>query len=115
MNSVIIENPAFSGSRYTSLKAADRYVRRGRARWTVPGKRLRFIEEDHRHVSAAEQALLRNRGYDARGLLTLTEVANLPCVRPVVLITMSQRTRVAPPIRHGKVVTRMRGGVPAAA
>lgn len=98
---VIIENPSVCGSRFTSFRAAERYIAKGRARWS--GKlKLRFIEDDYRNLSATETSLAKNRGYDARGILTLDEIQNLPCVKPTLLITIPKKCRIAPR-RNGKV------------
>jgi hypothetical protein len=68
---------------------AERHIRRGRARWH--GKRLEFIESDYRNQSAIEKALAKDRGYDARGILTLDEIRRLPCVQPTRLITLARK------------------------
>jgi hypothetical protein len=90
-----IVNPTPGGDRFTSLHKAQDYVRRGCARLSACGTRLRFVETHHVTRSAeltakelADQAWrLSARGYDARGLLRLDEIARLPCIRPVVLVT----------------------------
>lgn len=80
MPKIRILNPAHPGGSHTSVKQAERYVRRGVARWI--GDALEFIESDHRHISVVASADLRDRiaarGYDDIGCMTLNQVQGLP-------------------------------------
>ena len=111
-----IENPTPGGARFTSLARALDYVRRGCARLSECG-RLRFLETHHAKRSAeltaqelADQAWrLSTVGYDARGRLTLAEIARLPCVKPIALVTKQTKSR-GTPRRNGKLRILVRGG-----
>lgn len=92
---VCISNPLPGGSRYTSLRNAERFVRRGLARWT--GTKLMFIESDTRDmaiVSAEIGQLRKYLAYDrvARPM-TLREIAAIPVICPEKLIMDRGRSR----------------------
>ena len=98
MNNIRILNPAHPGGSITSRKRAERYVRRGVAKWESPNT-LRFIEDDYRHqtvvTSLEDSYLLEQRakaaferssacGYDAIGRMTLDQVQGLPVCGPAI-------------------------------
>ncbi|MCC6363069.1 MAG: hypothetical protein IT165_06060 [Bryobacterales bacterium] len=91
--SIHIENPV-SGCGFTSLNRARRFVAQGRAEWVEPDVSIRFIKGDHRHSSAQKSVDLTRYSYDrsARtGMAQLSELANLPMVRPGVLLGLGKR------------------------
>lgn len=77
---VSILNPTPGGNRYTSLRNAQRFVRRGVARWS--GERLEFItsEANSRKVIAEEIKRLRTgMAYDrVQRPMTLDELRAIP-------------------------------------
>ncbi len=75
MDKINILNPPRLGGSITSRKRAERYVRRGVARW-VGGSAIRFLESDHRHVSAIDSAARSQLGYD--------QVKGLPVCGPAI-------------------------------
>ncbi len=50
-------------------------------------------------------------GYDRRAILTLDEIANIPVVRPAVLVTIPKKAR-SQPRRNGKVKILVQDGIP---
>jgi hypothetical protein len=82
-----ILNPAPGRASHLGYSHACRYVKQGRAEW-AGSCAIRFVEHDHRHQSASRLARTQTAaGYDARGVLRLAEIARLPCIQPVRLIT----------------------------
>ncbi len=115
-----IENPTPGGARFTSAAKARFYELQGCAKLSADGKRLRFLESHYRkqsaELSAQESAdqeyRLTSGGYDGRTrILTLDEIANIPVVRPAVLVTIPKKTR-RQPRRNGKVRILVQNGVP---
>lgn len=94
---VSILNPTPGGNRYTSLRNAQRFVRRGVARWS--GERLEFITSDanNRKVIAEEIKRLRTgMGYDrVQRAMTLEEIAAIPVVCPQKLLIDRGRRKSA--------------------
>jgi hypothetical protein len=87
-----IENPV-SGCGFTSNNRAKRFVAQGRAQWVKEGVAIRFVSTDHRHESAkksAEQACVYDRAAST-GRAQFDEIANLPVVRPGVLLGFGRR------------------------
>jgi hypothetical protein len=81
-----ILNPLRGGAPFVGYQHARRYIRQGRAEW-VGSRQIRFVDQDHRHQSAAR--LLRTQtacGYDGRGMLLLCEIKRLPCVNAEQLL-----------------------------
>ena len=92
---VQILNPA-SGRGYTSRKCAQRYVRRGVARWAKDSHGRDCLEFVTGSALAAmvAAAVARENAYDraARtGMAGLTELANLPMVAPAVALGLGRR------------------------
>jgi hypothetical protein len=88
-----IENP-LSDCRFTSKNRAQRFVAQGRAEWAEPGVSIRFIESDHRHRSAQKSADATRHWYERAahtGMAQLSELANLPMVRPAVALGLGRR------------------------
>ena len=83
MNNIRILNPAHPGGSITSRKRAERYVRRGVAKWTSTDS-ITFIESDHRHVSAIDSTTKARIGYDQIGRMTLDQVQGLPVCGPAI-------------------------------
>jgi hypothetical protein len=87
VDKIRILNPAHPGGSITSRKRAERYVRRGVAKWTTPDS-ISFIADDHRHVSVVSSvdhaARIATRGYDAIGRMTLDQVQGLPVCGPAI-------------------------------
>lgn len=86
--SIRIENP-LSGAGFTSRNRAKRFVARGLAEWTEFGVAIRFLRDprDHRESSAQDSVDQTRAAYDraaGSGLATITELANLPCFKPMV-------------------------------
>lgn len=92
---VRILNPA-SGRGYTSRKCAERYVRRGVARWVRDNSGrdcLEFV------VGSAVTAIIaasvaRETAYDHAahtGMAQLSELANLPMIAPAVAMGLGRR------------------------
>jgi hypothetical protein len=92
---VRILNPA-SGCGYTSRKCAERYVRRGMARWVKDDSGrdcLEFVADGgmSRIIAAS---VTRETAYDRAahtGMATLSELANLPMVAPGVALGFGRR------------------------
>lgn len=98
------------GKRFLKMKCAMRQVSRGLAEFTAV-TRIRMIGD--RHVNAVETAELHRRwGYDAfvdnGKCAALHQIAGLPVIKPVVLITRPTRGRCQ---RNGKVVVLAKNGV----
>ena len=74
------------GHSHTSQKRADRFVRKGQARW-LPDGTLQFIESDFGHISAGRCAAKSLIFTDGTGIATLGQIAGLPVLNPVKLIT----------------------------
>jgi hypothetical protein len=86
---VRIENPIEGGCFILKRRGAQRHVDAGRAKWTSETS-IRFIEDDHRCIAARKRAaeIEAARGYDGTDrMMTMGEIRNLPCVRPIVLVT----------------------------
>jgi hypothetical protein len=82
-----VDNPVPGGRCVISAKAANRHVSRGTARWTLQGKRIRFVED-----SPARLAM--NSGYDRfsrSGIARVADIRNLPVVTPARLIQLQTR------------------------
>lgn len=92
MDKIKILNPAHPGGSITSRKRAERYVRRGVAKWSSTDS-ISFIEADHRHKSVVASADFSERGYDAIGRMTLDQVQGLPCAGPAIKCFMLQSKR----------------------
>lgn len=99
---IAIDNPVPGGNRFTSEQAAQRYVRKGRARLSACGRRLHFIEDDHRHQSALENQLQKDRGYDLRGTLELGEIKKIPVLMPQKLVVIRGRRSKPRPELHDR-------------
>jgi hypothetical protein len=88
-----IENPV-SDCGYTSKNRANRFVAQGRAEWVEPGVSIRFVQSDHRHLSAQKSVDQTRWSYDRAahtGMATLAEVANLPMIAPGVFLGLGKR------------------------
>ncbi|MFZ1008978.1 MAG: hypothetical protein WAN65_19210 [Candidatus Sulfotelmatobacter sp.] len=97
LGKVRIENPIDGGCFILKRRAAQRHVDAGRARWTSKTT-IQFIEDDYRCIAARKRAaeLETARGYEARGIMTVSEIRNLPCLKPIVLITRrTKKTKTA--------------------
>ena len=83
MDKIKILNPAHPGGSITSRKRAERYVRRGVAKWTG-AESIQFIETDHRFISAKIQAELwldtagEQHWYDKEGPMSYKDLRGLP-------------------------------------
>jgi len=96
-----IENP-LAGAGFTSKNRARRFVGRGLAEWVEFGISIRFLRDprDHRETSARKQADATRYWYERAahtGMAQLPELANLPMVRPHVLLGMGQRKGASRP------------------
>lgn len=108
-----IENPA-SEIGWTSKKQAKRYVERGDAEWIVRGVSIRFNHRcEHRKV-AVDQSINDTRAAYARaannGMATLGQIAGVPVLQPVKLITDFSKTPRRVPLkqyRNGPVISVM--------
>lgn len=82
MSRVLILNS--TGNTSTSTKHAEHYVAQGRARWIkAPKPTIRFIDDDHRHLSAARCVSQGAYGYDKMahsGLATIEQIEGIPVV-----------------------------------
>ena len=91
--SIRVENPA-TDCRFTSKNRAQRFVAQGRAEWVEPEVSIRFVPLDHRHRSAQKSVDATRYWYEraaSTGMARLTEVANLPMVRPAVAMGFGRR------------------------
>jgi hypothetical protein len=91
--SIRIENP-ISDCRFTSINRAKRFVAQGRAVWVEPGASIRFIQSDHRHSSAQTSVDATRYWYERAantGMAGIAELANLPMIRPAVLMGIGRR------------------------
>lgn len=104
-------------------KKAERMVRDGMALLSECGRRLTFLIVRHgvvaRPLADAEidrlnRAALQNAGYDSRGILRLKEIARVPVVAPVKLITLPTKARGFAR-RNGKTKLIVVNGKPQAA
>src|ERR1035438_8331025 len=86
---VIIANPV-SGCGFTSLKHAQRYIRRGRARLLSDG-RLEFIPASYQHQSAASAS---RRVLFHGGLATIGAVKGLPVAGDPTKLLMGNRSHI---------------------
>lgn len=89
---VRIHNP-LARNGYTSLKSAQRYVARGRARWRKDGS-LEFIESeaDYRAVSVMRSEDGYDRDVSRGAMASLDAIKHLPVAGNVVkLITRHKR------------------------
>ena len=92
---VRILNPA-SGRGYTSRKCAERYVRRGVARWVKDSGGhdcLEFVASSAIAVSIAA-SVARETAYDRAahtGAAQIAELANLPMIMPAVALGIGRR------------------------
>lgn len=82
-----------TGCGLTSRKHAERYIRRGMARWVEDGRCIEFLArcDDHRQSSVEHSLQL---GYDraaGTGMAGLTELANLPMINPGVVLGIGRR------------------------
>jgi hypothetical protein len=90
---VIIENPPPGGGGVISLKAANRHVSRQTARWTLIGKRIRFVED-------SMSRLAMNSGYDrtaSRGIASMASLRGLPVVAPMKLLQLQTKRNPSRP------------------
>jgi hypothetical protein len=62
---VFIDNPTPGGKRYTTMRRAQEYVKRGWAEWTAPD-RIRFFETEAREREATAQFFRREAGNQYR-------------------------------------------------
>jgi hypothetical protein len=88
-----IENPV-SDCQFTSKNRARRFVAQGRAEWVEPGVSIRFIQSDHRHLAAQNSAVATRYWYERAantGMAQLSELANLPMIRPAVALGFGRR------------------------
>jgi hypothetical protein len=88
-----IENPV-SGCGFTSKNRAKRFVAQGRAEWVQAGVSIRFIQSDHRNASAQKSVDHTRWSYDRAantGMAQIAELANLPMIRPAVLMGIGRR------------------------
>jgi len=88
-----IENPV-GGCGFTSEKRAIRFVAQGRAEWVKPGVSIRFIQSDHRHVSARRSVDETRYWYERAahtGVAQPAALANIPVVAPGVLLGFGKR------------------------
>jgi hypothetical protein len=76
-----ILNPVPKGAAMVQYSRAERYVKAGRAEWSNPAA-ITFKTNDYRYQAALQTALEGTRGYDARGPMTLKEIANIPVINP---------------------------------
>ncbi len=92
---VRILNPA-SGRGYTSRKCAERYVRRGIARWVKDERGRNCVE----FLSGADRAatvavsVARETAYDRAvrtGIAQIPDLANLPMIAPGVALGLGRR------------------------
>jgi integrase len=98
-NKIRIINPVENGSNITSRKRALQFVRAGRAVF-VGSSLMRFIDADPRNQAAARRAARRYDEVDR--MMTKTEAANIPLVRPAKAIweAMTDRSKS----RSGRVI-----------
>lgn len=114
-----IENPTPGGARFTSAAKARFYELQGCAKLSADGKRLHFLESQYRKQSAElsareiadQEYRLSACGYDGRGILTVDEIANIPVVRPTVLVTIPKKARNQSR-RNGTVKILVQNGIP---
>jgi hypothetical protein len=88
-----IENPV-SGCGFTSKNRAKRFVAQGRAEWVQAGVSIRFVQADHRHISAQKSADLTRYWYERAansGIAQIADLANLPMIAPAVMLGIGKR------------------------
>lgn len=85
-----VSNPVGGQLTYMPLRAAQRYVARGRARWQNP-RTICFIEDspDRRSAEKSAAALGTQLAYDRIGRMTLEQIEGIPVIGdPVKLFTL---------------------------
>jgi hypothetical protein len=88
-----IENPV-SGRGFTSKNRAKRFVAQGRAAWVQAEVSIRFVQSDHRHVSAQTAANHTRWWYDRaahEGMAQIADLANTPVIQPARLLGIGRR------------------------
>jgi hypothetical protein len=88
-----IENPV-SGCGLTSKNRANRFVAQGRAEWVQAGVSIRFVQSDHRQLSAQKSVDATRWSYDRAahtGMAGIAELANLPMIAPGVALGLGRR------------------------
>jgi|SRR5579862_1386633 len=94
---VRIINPVENGSNITSRKRALQFVNAGRAVF-VGTNLMRFIEADPRNQAAVRRAA---QGYESvRRMMTKSEIANIPLVRPAKALREAMTVRATTPARR---------------
>lgn len=88
-----ILNPA-GGPCLTSAKQAARYVKRGLAHWTGDAIEFSRPSNDHREAACSVSLERRRHNYGV-GIATLGQIAGLPVVSPIKLLT-GKRSIVQP-------------------
>lgn len=106
---VRILNPA-SGRGYTSRKCAGRYVQRGVARWVKDNSGRDCLEfvTDGTIAPIIAASVARETAYDRAantGMARLSELANLPMIRPGVILGLGKRKGAS---RHTFLVNQWR-------
>jgi hypothetical protein len=81
MGNIKILNPLPLGSLYVGKQRAERMVKTGRAEW-LSERTIRYNESHPHYQTAVMNSLEATRGYDARGSMTLKEIANIPVINP---------------------------------
>jgi hypothetical protein len=93
---VRILNPA-SGRGYTSRKCAERYVRRGAARWVKDNSGrdcLEFVAGGDAIAAIIAASVARETAYDVAahtGMAQIADLANLPMIAPAVFMGIGRR------------------------
>jgi hypothetical protein len=84
-----VANPVSGQLTYISVKAAERYVVRGRARWRDE-RTIAFIEDTHYRQSAERLVQLeQDLAYDRVGAMTLEQIKGVPVIGdPMKLFTI---------------------------
>jgi hypothetical protein len=83
-----VSNPVSAATTYISVKSAERYVARGRARWQNDST-IYFIEDSYDR-RAAERAyyVMSQLAYDRIGQMSVEQVTGLPVIRDPVKLFM---------------------------
>ncbi len=81
MGGIKILNPIPLGSAWVGRQRAERMVKNGRAEW-LGDRVIKYNEADPHYQKAVQHSLESNQGYDARGAMTLKELANIPVINP---------------------------------
>jgi len=103
---VRILNPV-SDCHFTTRNRANRFVKKGRARWIEVGRSIRFVESHIEHKQVVDKTRAEYDRAANGGMAKTREMANLPMTSPSAALGIGRRKGAT---RHTFVATQ--GWVP---